>query len=79
MSVIHQQTKISDKSKWVAFVLCIIGFVGIAGLHEFYVGKTITGVLMFLTVGLLGFATLFHAISILLGNFKDNNWAFLKD
>lgn len=31
------------KSTGVAYLLCIIGFFGVAGLHRFYAGKWVTG------------------------------------
>ncbi len=69
-------TGTSEKSKSVALVLCL--FLGWAGMHRFYVGKIITGVIFFLTFGffLLGWA--FDFISILLGSFRDNVGAPLR-
>lgn len=38
------------KNKWVAFILCLFG--GMFGLHKFYEGKIIMGILYLLTAGL---------------------------
>lgn len=38
------------KNKWVAFFLCLIG--GMFGLHKFYEGKIIMGILYLFTAGL---------------------------
>jgi TM2 domain-containing membrane protein YozV len=70
--------KISDKSKTIALVFSIIGFLGVAGIHRFYVGKIGTGVLWLLTGGILGVGTLVDLIIIAMGNFKDKNNAFLR-
>ncbi|HZG29472.1 MAG TPA: NINE protein [Ensifer sp.] len=48
-----------QKSGFKAFLLWAICIVGICGLHRFYVGRPITGIIWFLTLGLLGFGQLF--------------------
>ena len=60
------------KSKTVALVLCIIGFLGFGGLHRMYVGKVGSGVLHFLTYGICGIGTIIDLISILSGGFRDS-------
>lgn len=60
----------SQKSKTTALILCI--FLGGLGIHRFYVGKIGTGILMLLTLGLLGIMTLIDFINIVFGNFTDN-------
>lgn len=46
------------KSTGVAYILCILGFFGLAGFHRLYAGKWITGLLWFFTVGFLGIGTI---------------------
>ena len=60
---------VSDKSRTVAAVLCF--FLGVIGIHRFYVGKTGTGIAMILTLGGLGVWALIDLIMILLGSFRD--------
>ena len=60
---------ISPKSRLVCALLC--WFVGVFGVHRFYVGKTGTGILMIVTIGGLGIWALIDLIVILIGSFKD--------
>jgi TM2 domain-containing membrane protein YozV len=47
------------KKASVAFIFWLLGFVGLCGLHRFYVGRVWTGLLWLFTFGLLGFGQLF--------------------
>jgi TM2 domain-containing membrane protein YozV len=42
------------KTGLFAFILWAFAFVGICGLHRFYVGRPMTGLLWLFTLGLLG-------------------------
>lgn len=70
---------ISPKSRLIAALLA--WFLGVLGIHRFYVGKTGTGILMIVTVGGLGIWALVDFIVILVGSFKDKedrlliNWS----
>lgn len=59
----------SNKSRLAAFLLCF--FVGILGVHRFYVGKIGTGILMLCTLGGVGIWVLIDLIMIIAGAFKD--------
>ena len=52
------------RSVGTAYALWLLGLVGLCGLHRFYAGKPITGVLWLLTVGLLGIGQLVDAFLI---------------
>jgi len=59
----------SDKKMVVAALLCF--FIGLIGVHRFYVGKVGTGILMIVTLGGLGIWALVDLIMIITGSFKD--------
>jgi TM2 domain-containing membrane protein YozV len=60
---------VSDKSRLAATLLCF--FLGLIGVHRFYVGKVGTGVLQIVTIGGLGIWTLIDLITIIVGGFRD--------
>lgn len=66
----------SDKSRGIALILCV--FVGVLGIHRFYVKKIGTGVLWLLTFGLFGVGALIDLIMIVCGNFKDDEGKVLE-
>ena len=59
----------SEKRILPAFLLCL--FLGILGVHRFYVGKIGTGILHLLTLGCVGIWTLIDFIMIIMGAFTD--------
>jgi TM2 domain-containing membrane protein YozV len=60
----------TDKRILPAALLCF--FVGVLGVHRFYVGKIGTGILIILTVGgFCGIWPLIDFIFIVTGNFRD--------
>ncbi len=68
---------VSDKSRLAAALLC--WFVGVLGVHRFYVGKVGTGVAMLLTCGGLGVWALIDLVIILVGSFRDQNGRTLEN
>ncbi len=71
---------VSPKSRLAVTLLCILpGWVGIAGIHRFYLGKIGTGILMLLTLGGLGIWTLIDFIFAVSGQMKDKEGRLIKD
>jgi TM2 domain-containing membrane protein YozV len=52
-------------------LLCF--FVGVLGIHRFYVGKMGTGILQLITFGGFGLWTLVDFVMIVAGKFTDSN------
>ena len=71
---------ISGKNRLVVFLLCL--FVGVFGVHYFYVGKIGMGILYLFTGGLFGIGWLVDIIRTASGTFRDvdgfpvKNWEF---
>lgn len=57
------------KSKWVALFLCV--FLGIFGVHHFYCGKVVWGLIYLFTLGLCGIGWLIDIFRILFGSYRD--------
>lgn len=68
-SVDEMGEPIATQSRLAAAILC--WFLGIFGIHRFYVGKVGTGVLMIFTLGGLGIWALIDFIMILIGSFRN--------
>ena len=66
----------SDKSNTVALLLCF--FLGVLGVHRFYVGKIGTGILQLVTLGGLGIWALIDFIMIVMQKFTDGEGNTLK-
>ncbi len=47
-----------------AYLLCALGFLGFSGLHRFYLGKPVTGILWLVTGGLFLIGTIYDLITL---------------
>ena len=47
-----------QKSSGTAYLLCCLGFFAVAGVHRFYLGRPLTGLLWLCTGGLVGIGTI---------------------
>lgn len=67
---------VSQKTMVAAALLCF--FLGTFGIHRFYVGKILTGILMIVTLGGLGIWVLIDFVMIIVGSFRDKDGLPLK-
>jgi TM2 domain-containing membrane protein YozV len=65
------------KSLLIAIILCF--FLGIFGIHRFYLGYTGVGVLMLLTFGCFGILWLIDFIRLIIGDLKPKNGNYNGD
>lgn len=61
----------SDKSKKTATILCCIGFLGIGGLHDFYLGSIKKALFKLLTANWFIVGTIIDLIKIRNGTYLD--------
>ncbi len=66
----------SDKGFVPTILLCF--FLGGLGIHAFYVGRIVKGILMLITLGGLGIWTLIDLIIIITQNFEDKQGRKIK-
>ena len=65
----------STRDKWTAFLFCL--FLGWAGGHYFYVGRSGKGLLYLFTGGLFFFGWFIDLLVIFSGSFKDDEGKLL--
>jgi len=68
---------VSQRSRLAALLFCL--FLGLLGVHRFYVGKVGTGVLMLITIGGFGIWALIDLIMIVVGGFTDFEGKYVLD
>ncbi len=71
-----QMAPVSEKEWLVTLLLCL--FLGGLGIHRFYTGHTVIGIIQLFTVGGCGIWALIDFILILVGSFKDAQGRPLK-
>lgn len=60
----------SERGRMVALLLAI--FLGEFGIHRFYAGKVVTGVIWLCTVGLFGIGWIIDIFLVAFGAFTDS-------
>ncbi len=75
-SVTAAQATVSEKGFVPAILLCY--FLGVLGIHRFYVGKIGTGILMILTFGGFGIWVIVDMVLIATGSFRDKKGLLVK-
>ena len=73
-----QIQRVSSYNKKTALGLCLLGFIGVAGLHRFYVRQYVTGLLYLLTAGIFGIGTCVDVVRLLTNCFKDGDGLCLE-
>lgn len=73
----QNQLASTNEDRWlIALILCIL--VGSLGVHRFYTGNIVTGVLMLITLGGCGVWTIIDLIMIAANTYRDGNGNTLK-
>lgn len=70
------QTAVNDKNFVLVATLCFL--LGVFGVHRFYCGKIISGVLMVFTIGRLGIWALVDFVIVCFGEFTDSQRRKIK-
>lgn len=73
-----KKVNISQKSKKTTMTLALLGLFGIGGLHRFYSGKILSGILYFLTGGLFFIGTIVDLFKINNDEFTDSDGYYIK-
>jgi len=63
----------SGSNKSVLITLILLMLLGVFGLHKFYLGKTMWGVIYLFTFGLFGIGVFVDFIRLIMGNLQDSN------
>ena len=70
------QTAVNDKNFVLVATFCFL--LGAFGVHQFYCGKIISGVLMVFTIGGLGIWALVDFVIVCFGEFADSQGIKIK-
>lgn len=63
----------SNYSRTKAMSLCLLGFIGFAGLHRFYVGRWVSGSVFLVTFGCFFLGTLVDIVYLYCESFEDQH------
>lgn len=68
----------SDKEKKTALILCCLCFVGLGGIHDFYLGNIGKGIVKLITVNWFLIGGFLDLIKIASGAYRDSSGAPLR-
>jgi TM2 domain-containing membrane protein YozV len=74
----NYSTITSDKSKTTTLICACVSLIGIGGIHHFYTGKILSGIIHLCTFGLLWIGTIIDILQILTGTFRDGAGAPIR-
>lgn len=77
-NMVNYVTVTSNKNRGIALMLCCLGFLGIGGIHDFYLGKIGRGFVKLLTLNWFMIGTFFDMFRLALGTYTDNTGAPLR-
>lgn len=69
----------SDKNKKTTMILCCLGFIGLGGLHDFYLGNFGKGLIKLCTINWFLIGSVIDIIKISMGQYKDGCGAPIKE
>ena len=69
--MITNQLILRKKNKKVALFLCALGFLGLGGIHDFYLGNVDEGIEKLMTFNWLFIGTIYDIILIKVDNYKN--------
>lgn len=78
MSDTQYVTITSDKKKKTTLILCSIGFLGLGGLHDFYLGRIGSGIVKIVTLNWFLIGTIIDLVEITTGTYRDGTGAPIR-
>jgi len=69
------QTIVPQQSKFITILLCI--FLGVLGIHRFYTGSYVLGLIYLLTGGIFGIGAIVGLVLLVFGKYKTGSGEYL--
>ena len=65
-------TYVSPRSRTITLILaCLLFIIGLGGLHRFYTGRIISGIIQLITAGGFLIWQIIDIVRIIIGSYKD--------
>ena len=78
MSDTQYVTITSVKKTKTTLILCSIGFLGLGGLHDFYLGRIGSGIVKIVTLNWFLIGTIIDLVKITTGTYRDGTGAPIR-